>query len=475
MAESPVEVLASLPPEQLAAALAAFSDEQLAELTVSWHNFWARPEQLEPDGDWRFWVIVTGRGWGKNRTASEWILDRCAAFAGAETEHLIGLFGRTDREVQRLMIGGVSGLRRCAERRGWRIEGPPAGTYVSIEVLDARGRVTHASEVEIHSGNDPDRCRGRNFNTVAADEVASWRHATDVEGNTTFTNMNLGLRALCPPNVRPRAIITTTPKPTPVVKELLDGRHGPTHVTRGTLLDNRSNLDQSFVSSMLNAYGGTRLERQEVYGEVLTSVEGALWDMDLIHRWRIGTDQLPEISHICIGLDPSGSDRGDECGIVACGKARRADAKGRVHGYVLADASVRNRPAVWGPEVVKLHGQMTHAHPGARVEVIAETNYGGQMVLDTLAVREPGIPVRRVTATKAKRVRAEPVAMLYDQGRWHHVGVFPELEEQQVWWTPLEPTSPDRMDALVWAAIGLLPELISAPASYATGFTELLR
>ena len=473
MSRSPVEELADLPPDTLKAALAELSDTEVAFLITSWTDFWARPEQLAPDGDWRFWAIITGRGWGKNRTASEWILDRCQAFADADAEHLIGLFGRTDEDVHRLQLAGVSGLIRCCEQRGWRIHAPPSSQEARIYVPKPDGS-EHTSVIEIHSGGDPDRCRGRNFNTVHVDEVAAWKHVVDAEGNTTFSNMNFGLRALCPPPLRPQGIITTTPKPIPVVKDILNGRHGPTHVTQGSLLDNRSNLDPSFVAAIRSAYEGTRLELQEIYGMVLDSVEGALWDQDLIHRWRVESDKVPDLDHVVIGVDPSGSDGGDECGIVVCGKAAQLDGKARAHGYVLEDMSMQNRPALWGAAVVDLYWKLADRYPGVRVEVVFETNFGGQMGVDTIKVRDPSVPVKQVTATRAKRVRAEPVAALYDQGRWHHVGVLALLEEQMCWWTPLEPTSPDRMDALVWAASGLLPDLLTGPTQYIPNMDELL-
>lgn len=473
MALSPLEELALLDDDLVQGFLGTLTEEELEDLETSWADLLARPEQLAPDWPWRFWAILTGRGWGKNRTAAEWILDRCEKFAEANADHLIGLFGRTDREVHRLQLGGISGLIRCAERRGYQVVAPPSSQGGVIRLPKPDGS-WHVSEFEIHSGTDPDRCRGRNLHTVHADEFASWKHIIDVEGNTTFTNMNFGLRGLCPPGLIPQGIVTTTPKPIPVVKEMLAGGHGPTAVTRGSLLDNRANLDRSYVHAIMSAYEGTRLEAQEIYGEVLDSVEGALWNMGLIHRWRINWDRVPELGHIVIGVDPSGSDTGDECGIVASGRARDRDAKGRAHGYVLADHSVRNRPSVWGPAVVDLYWQMAEMWPNIRIEVVFETNYGGQMGVDTIKVRDPSVPVRQVTATRAKRVRAEPVATLYDQGRWHHVGVLPELEEQMCWWTPLEPSSPDRMDALVWSAHGLLPELTIGESGYGRGFADRL-
>jgi phage terminase large subunit-like protein len=474
MAESPIEALANLDRARLEEVVDQLGEDHLESLLVSWHDLWARPEQLAPEGIWRFWAIITGRGWGKNRTAAEWTLDRCEVFAQHQAPHLIGLFGRTDDEVHQLMLGGESGLVRCAEKRGWRVESAASNRFPRIYVPLPDGS-EHMSQCEVHSGGEPDRARGRNFHTVWADEFASWKHVIDAEGNTTFTNMNFGLRAICPGGLIPQGVVTTTPKPIPVVRELLDGKHGPVAVSRGSLTDNLTNLDPSFVKAIVDAYAGTRMEQQELHGQILESVEGALWDQSLIHRWRIrGWDTLPRLGHIVIGVDPSGSDKGDECGIVACGKAAELDGKERAHGYVLEDRSVRNRPAVWGPEVVKLFWEMAEAFPNVRCEVVFEINYGGQMGIDTIKVRDPSVPVDQVTATRAKRVRAEPVAALYDQGRWHHVGVFPQLEEQMCWWTPLEPTSPDRMDALVWSVSKLLPELMVAPGAYAKGFSDLL-
>jgi phage terminase large subunit-like protein len=470
VAESLIERLASMPDDELAEAVAAMDEGTVARLLKSW-ALYRRPEQVAADWAWRYWAIVTGRGWGKNRTAAEWVLDRCEAFAKAKAKHTIGLFGRIKDDVHALQLGGESGLIWCAERRGWQVHAPESGNTFEVRVPLPDGS-WHISEGEVHSSTDPDACRGRNLHTVWGDEFASWSHKTDLEGNTTWTNMGFGLRALCPSGMRPQAVVTTTPKPIPVVKELLESKYGPTHVTRGSLLDNRINLDESFVSAILGAFAGTRMERQEIHGEVVDSVEGALWDMELIARWRVRWDQVPDIAHICIGLDPSGSEAGDECGIVASGRAAERDTKQRTHGYVLEDASVRNRPAVWGPTVVKLHRDLTELFPHAFIEVVAETNYGGAMVVDTIGVLDPTIPVRTVTATRAKRVRAEPVATLYDSGRWHHVGVFPILEEQQCWWTPLEPTSPDRMDALVWSAHGLMPELTEMMSGYSPGFGD---
>jgi phage terminase large subunit-like protein len=469
-APSRFERFVALPPELRAATLAEMEDHTVAQLMADW-TFWAREDQLAQKWAWRFWAIITGRGWGKNRTAAEWVLDRCQAFADARAYHLIGLFARDKEDVHALMLGGISGIVACAERRGWRVWAPPSSDTAAIFVPQPDGS-EHRSDIEVHTSMDPDGARGRNFATVWADEFASWHQKIDREGNTAWSNMNLSLRAECPRGMVPQAVVTTTPKPIPPVKDMLDGKLGPTVVTRGSMMDNRANLAEGFIDAILTSYEGTRLASQEIHGEVLTSVEGALWDMDLIHRWRVRWDQVPRLAHIVIAVDPSGSEGGDECGIVAVGRAAELDAKGRKHIYVIEDRSVRNRPAVWGPEVIRLRNDLEELFPGVRVTVAAEINYGGQMVVDTIAVRDPSIHVDNLVASKAKRIRAEPVATLYDTGRAHHVGVFPQLEEQMVWWTPIEPTSPDRMDGLVWAAIGLLPELVQMMAGYSPGFAD---
>lgn len=467
---SQFEQFATQTPEHRAATLDQLDDPTVDQLLRDW-AFWARPDQLAPDWAWRFWAIITGRGFGKTRAGAEWVLDRCQAFADARAPHLVGLFARTLEDVHALQLGGVSGLIACAERRGWRVWAPKGGRSAAIYVLLEDGG-EHRSDVEIHTSMDPDGCRGRNFATVWAEEFASWHQKVDREGNTTWSNMSFSLRADCPQGMEPQAVVTTTPKPIPPVKQMLEGELGPTAVTRGSMLDNRANLAKGFIDAILGAYEGTRLASQEIHGEVLTSVEGALWDMDLIHRWRVTWDRIPTLGHICVAVDPSGSEAGDECGIVALGRAAELDQKGRKHVYVLEDRSLRNRPSVWGPEVIRLRHDLEDLFPGVRVTVAAEINYGGQMVVDTLAVRDPGLRVDNLVASKKKRIRAEPVATLYDTGRAHHVGIFPELEEQMCWWTPLEPTSPDRMDALVWAAIGLLPELVQMMSGYSPGFAD---
>lgn len=466
MAESLIEALASLDPEDEAAVLSGFTEREKEALWASW-AFRARPEQLPADWAWRWWLIVTGRGWGKNQTASEWIVDRCEEFAAANAPHLIGLIGQNNDDVKAVQIGGVSGIKAVVERRGHRWIGAPGTLEPAIGIMRDDG-VEHISRIEVHTAMEPEGPRGRNFHTLGIDELAAFKNKTDVVGNTVFTNAELALRGKCPEGLAPAAVVTTTPKPVPVLRDLLASKHGPTHITRGSLYDNVANLDPEFVRSVRNRYEGTRLALQEIDGEVIDSVEGALWDVDIIHRWRVKPSEVPRLVRIVVAVDPSGSDDRDECGIVVVGLGADRDEKGRQHVYVLDDLSVPNRPEVWSQVVVDAY----HQH-GAD-SVVAETNFGAALVVDVIHMRDPAVPVDEVHATRGKRVRAEPVAILYDpgQGRCHHVGVFPQLEEQMVFWTPLDPDSPDRMDALVWGVTALIPDLAAPPADYARGFAD---
>jgi phage terminase large subunit-like protein len=250
------------------------------------------------------------------------------------------------------------------------------------------------------------------------------------------------------------------------------GEHGATHVARGSMYDNRSNLDPEFIRAIRRKYEGTRLADQEIEGQIVTSVEGALWTPDLIQRWRVNSANVPALARIVIGVDPSGSEEGDYCGIIATGLARKRDALGRPHGFVLDDASVQNRPEVWGAALSELYHRLVDTWPNVPVRVVAEVNFGAALVVDVIHLIDSTIPVDEVRASRGKRIRAEPVALLYDTGQWHHVGTLALLEEQLTFWTPLDPNSPDRMDALVWSACALVPELTRPPSEYSKGFAS---
>lgn len=466
MADSFLERVADLPREVREEWLASLSEDELEAVLASW-TFHARPEQLPPSWAWRWWLLLTGRGFGKTRTGAEWVADRCAAFAKLNAPHLVGLMNKTNDDVRSIQLHGESGLGAVCKRRGYVLDHEGSSLHGAILIPMEDGS-WHRSELEVHTGMDPDRCRGRNFNTLWPDELASWKFRVDNLGNTAFTNADLSLRAEAP-GLPPQGIITTTPKPITVVRDLLAGEHGPTHVTRGSMMANRANLASSFVLSIHRRYAGTRLGAQEIEGAVLDDVEGALWKASIIEQHRVKRRaDVPELAMVVVAVDPSGSDRGDECGIVVVGLARERDHVGRQHVYVLEDASVQNRPAVWGPLVLELFDRH-EAHA-----VVAEVNFGAALVTDSMRVRRPGLPVHEVRASTGKRVRAEPVATLYEPalGQVHHVGYLTELEEQMCTWTPLEPTSPDRMDALVWGVTYLLPGIVTPPAQTDRGFAD---
>lgn len=440
-------------------------DDELDALFRSW-EFYGRPEQIAPDGDWRWWVLLTGRGFGKTRTGAEWVVDRCEAFARAGRQHLVGLFNSTNDDVRSIQLHGESGLAAVCERRGYVLDHTGSALHGRLGIPLPDGSM-HWSSIEVHTGVKPDKARGRNFHTLWADELGAWIHKVDGVGNTSFTNADFSLRGECPPGMEPRGIVTTTPKPITVIRDLVKGRHGPTHISVGSLLDNAANLPPSFVHAIYKRYAGTRLGAQEIEGVLLDAVEGALWTPDLIERWRVKRfADVPDLSTIVVGVDPSGSEGGDECGIVVVGLGRERDHLLRPHVYVLEDGSVQNRPAVWAPRVLELVDQY-----GANA-VVAETNFGGLLVVDTLKLRRTTLRVEAMTATRAKRVRAEPVSTIYETGQAHHVGYLSLLEEQLVTWTPREPGSPDRMDALVWAVTWLIPELSTPPADYARGWAD---
>lgn len=471
MAQSLAEALAVLPQEQQDSFYADLTEAEARALLVDW-QFWGRPEQHPPDWLWRWWMIVTGRGWGKNRTAAEWVITRCELFARAGIPHLVGLIGQNNDDVKGLQIGGVSGLREVVRRRGHRWVGAIGTLTPKVQIL-RDDSTWHTTEFEVHTAEQPEGPRGRNFHTLWIDELAAYKHKTDAVGNTVFTNAELALRGTCPDGEIPRAVVTTTPKPIPVVRDLLAKKHGPTHITRGSMFDNRSNLPPEFIAAIVGRYAGTRLAAQEIDGAIIDSVEGALWNAEIIHRWRVTADRVPALSKVVIAVDPSGSDDGDECGIVVAGLGQELDQRGLQHVYVLDDLSMQNRPELWAQAVTgAYYDWVSRTGPETSVVAVAEVNFGAALVRDVIKLTDRLVPFEEVRASRGKRVRAEPVATMYDagQGRIHHVGVFPQLEEQQCYWTPLDPTSPDRMDALVWAASYLIPDLTIPPADYAKGW-----
>jgi predicted phage terminase large subunit-like protein len=297
------------------------------------------------------------------------------------------------------------------------------------------GEITlvNESRIKLFSGEEPDRLRGPQHHYVWLDEIAAFEYGTEA-----WDMMVMGLRL----GDHPQAVATSTPKPVPLVRTLLNRKDGSVMVTRGSTYDNADNLAPTFLAELMSRYEGTRLGKQEIMGELLEDVEGALWSLDKIEATRIS--EVPQLVRTVVAVDPAVTDTGDETGIIVAGRDTHQ------HGYVIADYTTRGTPDAWARRVVETYD--THMADA----VVVEINQGGQMVAQVLRTVRPSLPIVEVRASKGKQTRAEPISALYEQGRIHHVGVFPQLESQLTTWTPDDPKSPDRLDALVWAFTELI-------------------
>lgn len=453
MALSVAQRIARLDPNETAAVLATLSDAEVEALERDW-LFWARPEQLPPGSPgWWLWVVLAGRGFGKTRTGAEFVLGRAEDFHRRRVrKHRVALIARTAADCRDTMVEGESGLAECAERRQIRLRYEPSKRRVTLPDLGTR--------MTTYSAEEPESLRGPQFHTLWGDEPASWAHKVDPQGNTAWTNAQFGLRL----DPDPRAVLTGTPKPIPMVKALVADAQDDTSgvvLTQGSLRDNIANLAPQFVRVILAQYGGTLLGAQEIDGLLIDRVIGALWQPEEIERWRLTDPALvPDLDMIVVGVDPPAEDVA-ECGIIVVGREANPKDPLRRHIYVLEDASMRGTAEEWGRAVIDTYHRF-HAN-----KVVGEVNNGGDMVRAVVHLQDPTVAFVKVRATDGKRRRAEPVQMLYqgDQGRAHHVGYFGALEAQMTTWTGTkgEP-SPDRLDGFVWGATGLLPGLGTAPA-----------
>jgi len=400
----------------------------------------ARDKQRIPPGDWRAWLILAGRGFGKTRTGAETV--RKWSY---EAES-IGLIGRTLSDVRELMVDGPSGLLHVF---------PP---WERPEWIASRRLVRFPSGATGHvfTSDEPEMLRGPQHGKLWMDEAAAW-----VYPDTTWNMAMFGLRV--PPS--PQAVITTTPKPIPLIKTLLkraaawaggepspdDIRLGRVVMSRGSTHENVANLDPAFLGEIMNAYEGTRLGRQEIDAEVLEDIAGSLWKRaDIQYRDPgMDADGAYNMSRIVVAIDPAATSgvTADETGIVAAGVGLDG------LGYVMEDASLRGSPDEWGSAAVRLY------HRLKADRIIAESNNGGEMVEHVIRTVDPGVPVTLVHASRGKKVRAEPVAAKYEQRRVFHVKPLTLLEDQMTSWLPitqgresdiLDVGSPDRVDALVW-------------------------
>jgi len=426
---SPAELLASLPPKQLATFLKRTSDRELEAIEHDW-GWWGRRNQQAPKGDWRTWLLLAGRGFGKTRSGAECIRDQVIH----HRRRRIALVAPTAADARDVMVEGESGLLAI---------GPPQ-QRPQYEPTKRRLTWPNGAIATTYSADEPERLRGPQHDAAWCDEIASWRYPE------AWDMLMFGLRL----GPDPRVVVTTTPKPVKIIRELLTDP--TTVVTRGSSYENRANLADAFFAQIIRKYEGTRLGRQEIEAELLDDVPGALWNRTRLEelRWPL-SKSVPDLVRIVVAIDPattSGEDA-DETGIIVAGK----DGGGR--GYVLADRSGHYTPTEWAQLAIALYRQ----HKADRI--VAEVNNGGDMVEATLRMIDPNVPYTAVHASRGKVVRAEPVAALYEQqpGRVFHVGTFPTLEDQMCAFTTdfdrkTAGFSPDRVDALVWAFSDLLVE-----------------
>lgn len=421
--QSVAERLASLTPNERAAALSTLTDQEAEALLYEWRGFLARPSQIAPPGDWDIWLVLAGRGFGKTRTGAEWVreqstkVDRIALVAETAADardvmvdELLRIFPKSERPI-------YTKSNRCVEF----VTGAKAFTYNAVE---------------------PDQLRGPQHGAAWCDELAKWRYARE-----TWDQLQFGLRL----GQHPQQVVTTTPRPIELVKAIVAGKEGVVHTTRGSTFENRANLAGKFLDRIETRYAGTRLGRQELNAEILGDLPGAIWAQSVIDSFRLA--EAPEVGRTVVAVDPAvtNTEDSDEHGIIVAGMGEDQQ------GLVLEDATLSGTPAEWARKAVTLYRQ--YEADG----IVVEVNQGGDMVAHTIRAIAPNANIIEVRATKGKHVRAEPIAALYEQGRVRHVGHFPELENQMTQFTNegyQGDDSPDRADALVWALSELFPDMV---------------
>ena len=430
--------LASAPVATQTEFLEGLSARELLALPYMF-EFWALDHQLPPEGDWRTWVLMGGRGAGKTRAGAEWVrskVEGSGPFSPGEARR-VALVGETVDQVREVMIFGESGIMACSppdRRPDW---------------IPSRKMLVwpNGAIAQVFSAHEPETLRGPQFDCVWADEMAKWK-----KGEDTWDMIQFCLRL----GDNPQSCVTTTPRNAPALKALL--AQPTTVTTHATTMANRANLPAGFLDEVQRRYAGTRQGMQELDGILLADAEGALWTGEMIVACQRAN--VPELDRIVVAVDPAVSGRGgsDECGIVVAG----AQIRGPVQDWrvwVLEDASVASSsPSVWAQAAVNA----VDRHRAERL--VAEVNQGGALVESVVRQIDPIVPFKALHAGKGKALRAEPVAALYEQGRVFHARGLGKLEEQMGMMTANGyhgRGSPDRVDALVWA----IHELVIAPAA----------
>ncbi len=423
-------MIASLPASERADLLQNLTDKEAFAILYDWRRFLARPNQIQPEGDWVHWLLLAGRGFGKTKTGGETVRE----WASRPLAGPIHIVAPTAADIRKVMIEGPSGLMSCYPPGEQPIYQPSLGHLITWP----NGNIAYC-----FSADEPERLRGPQCSRYWADEICAWNYAEEAWDMLMF-GFRIGDDL--------RGIITTTPKPIKLIRDII--ANTATVVTRGSTYDNRANLSPEFFKEIIKKYEGTRIGRQELNAELLEDFPGALWTRAMIDTYRLGYGDVhwDMIERVVVAIDPavSANEDSDETGIV-CAALTRSQ-----HVLVLDDESCKESPLGWARVAVGLYKRRQADR------IVAEVNNGGDLVAANLYSVAPEVPYRSVRASRGKAVRAEPVAALYEQGRVHHVGQFQKLEDQLCEFVPgITDKSPDRMDALVWAITELIvdPEM----------------
>lgn len=403
------------------------NEAEAEALTYEW-LFWSRPKQQPPPGNWRIWLLLAGRGFGKTRTITEWGRDQAERHPGSRG----AIVAATAADARDILVEGESGILAVS----------PPWFFPRYEPSKRRLTWPNGTVATIFSADEPDRLRGPQHHWAVADELAAWRYAA------AWDMLLMGMRL----GDDPRVAVATTPRPTPLIKDLLADH--TVAVTRGTTYENQSNLAAAFFRQIIRRYEGTRLGHQELNAELLLDVPGALWTRQTLEETRV--PKHPSLVRIVVAIDPAATstEQANDTGIVVAGVDEND------HGYVLADLSLHGPPAQWGAAAVRAYDRWEADG------IIGETNNGGEMVgfVVKTAARmlwergdrdSPTVPYRQVRASRNKQTRAEPIATEFEAHHAHMVGSLAKLEDQLCTWLPGE-ESPDRLDAMVWALSALL-------------------
>ena len=428
MSRSVAQWLADAPTGFRRFFIESLTDEEVQLFGYDW-RYWSRPEQCAPVGDWRLWLLMAGRGFGKTRAGAEWV----RGVAEQDGAARIALIAANLGEARRIMVEGPSGLLAIA----------PPSTRPQWEPSLRRLRWPGGAEATLYSAAEPESLRGPEHSHSWCDEIAKWDNSSGA-ADAVWENMEMGLRL----GAHPRICATTTPRPVPLLRMLL--ARADTRLSTGRTVDNSANLPPAYLAAMDQIYGGSALGRQELDGEMLAEVEGALWSRALLERLRSAPPASDGLSRVVVAVDPPAGTKGDACGIVVAG----LDKAGK--GHVLADCTAEGMsPEGWARAVANA------AECWAADKVVAEANQGGAMVESVLRAADINLPVKLVHASRSKSARAEPVAALYEAERVFHAGTFALLEDQLCGMMAGggyegPGRSPDRADALVWALTELM-------------------